>query len=146
MKTRYYVCGLGYDENDCITDHEQSFGDFDTYEEAYELFVKLQCQDVASLFTNTPHLYQWLIQLEECEETEDVLSCTDVKNEWWIVNPSFAFAAYTRKQYNGISFIDNKTMFDSKERAIAFAKAHSWEGVMDNGTGEIVWENKEELI
>jgi hypothetical protein len=89
MKTRYYVCGLGYDENDCITDYDQDFGDFDTYEEAYELFVKLQCKDREEFFTQTPNLYQWLIQLEECEETDDAISCTDVKNEWWIVNPKF---------------------------------------------------------
>lgn len=89
MKTRYYVCGLGYDENDCITDHEQSFGDFDTYEEAYELFVKLQCRDVASFFTKAPGIYQLLIQLEECEETDDNIECIDVRNEWWIENPNF---------------------------------------------------------
>jgi hypothetical protein len=83
------VCGLGYDENDCITDYEQSFGDFDTYEEAYELFVKLQCKDEASFFKKTPNLYQWLIQLEKCEETDDEINCIDVKNEWWIENPNY---------------------------------------------------------
>jgi hypothetical protein len=86
---RYYVCGLGYDEDDCITDYEQDFGDFDTYEEAYELFVKLQRKDEASFFTTTPELYQWLIQLEECEESSDAISCIDIKNDWWIVNPNF---------------------------------------------------------
>lgn len=144
MKTRYYVCGLGYDENDCITDYEQSFGDFDTYEEAYELFVKLQCQSAESFFTKAPEIYQLLIQLEECEEDDDTTECIDVRNEWWIVNPNFTFTAYTRNHYNGIYFIDNKTTFDSTEEAIAFAKVHNWDGVMDNGTGEIVWENKEE--
>ena len=89
MEIRYYVCGLGYDENDCITDYEMSFGDFDTYEEAYELFVKLQCRDAKSFFTKSPDLYQVLIQLEECEEDEDGAECVDVPNEWWIVNPSF---------------------------------------------------------
>lgn len=89
MKIRYYVCGLDYDENDCITDHEQSFGDFDTYEEAYELFVKLQCRSAESFFTKAPEIYQLLIQLEECEETDGATECIDVKNEWWIVNPNF---------------------------------------------------------
>ena len=89
METRYYVCGLGYDENDCITDYEQSFGDFDTYEEAYELFVKLQCRSEESFFAKAPNVYQLLIQLEECEETDDEINCIDVKNEWWIVNPNF---------------------------------------------------------
>ena len=89
MKTRYYVCGLGYDENDCITDHEQSFGDFDTLEEAYECFVKLQCRDVASFFTRKSAPYQLLIQLEVCEETDEEVECVDVRNEFWIENPNF---------------------------------------------------------
>lgn len=50
MEIRYYVCGIGYDKNDCVTDYEWDFGDFDTYEEAYELFVQLQCRDVAPFF------------------------------------------------------------------------------------------------
>lgn len=89
MKIRYYVCGLGYDEDARITDYEQYFGDFDTYEEAYELFVKLQCRDEESFFTNAPEIYQLLIQLEECEETEDMISCVDVRNELLINNPNF---------------------------------------------------------
>ena len=86
---RYCVCGLGYDKNDCITDYECDFGDFDTYEEAYELFVKLQCRGIASFFEEAPELYQLLIQVEECEEDDYCIECIDVKNEWWIVNPNF---------------------------------------------------------
>lgn len=89
---RFYVCGLGYDEHDRITDHEWSFGDFDTYEEAYELFVKLQCKDKESFFANTPDVYQMTIQLEECEEYEDETECVDVRNEWIIFNPKFGGA------------------------------------------------------
>lgn len=89
MKIRYYVCGIGYDEDDCVTDYEQSFGDFDTYEEAYELFVKLQCRSEESFFTNASDVYQLLIQLEECEEDDDGAECIDVKNEWWIENPNY---------------------------------------------------------
>lgn len=89
MEIRYYVCGIGYDVNGCITDHEQSFGDFDTYEGAYELFVKLQCRSAESFFTKAPKVHELLIQLEECEETEDEVECIDVRNEWWIVNPNF---------------------------------------------------------
>lgn len=40
MKTRYYIYGLGYDKNNNIIDFEQYLGDFDSYEEAYEEFVK----------------------------------------------------------------------------------------------------------
>ena len=89
MEIRYFVCGIGYDVDGCITDHEQSFGDFDTYTEAYELFVKLQCKDEETFFVMAPGVHRLLIQLEECEETEDEINCIDVKNEWWITNPNF---------------------------------------------------------
>lgn len=89
MKIRYYVCGLGYDENDCITDYEHDFGDFDTYEEAYKLFVRLQCRSEESFFENASEVYELLIQLEECEETDEEINCIDVRNEWWIVNPNY---------------------------------------------------------
>lgn len=147
METRYYVCGLGYDENDCVTDHEQYFGDFDTYEEAYELFVKLQCRDEASFFTEVPRMYQLLIQLEECEEDEDDTECIDVHNEWWIINPKFkdvkiTFTTYVVSEYNNIKLTTDYTTHNSKAEAIAFAKAHNWDGVYNNITGEIVWERK----
>ena len=89
MEIRYYVFGIGYDNNDCVTDYEQNFGDFDTYVEAYELFVKLQCKNEESFFERIPEIYQLYIQLEECEETDDEINCIDVKNEWWITNPNF---------------------------------------------------------
>lgn len=89
MKTRYYVCGLGYDANDCVTDYEQDFGDFDTYEEACELFVKLQDRSNESFFENASEVYELLIQLEECEDDDDAITCIDVKDELWITNPNF---------------------------------------------------------
>lgn len=89
MKTRYYVCGLGYGMNDCIMDYEWTFDDFDTYEEAYEFFVKLQCSNIASFFVDIPEVYKLLIQVEECEEDDDEINCVDVKNEWWIENPNY---------------------------------------------------------
>ena len=85
----YYVCGLGYDEDNRITDYGLGFGRFDTYEEAYEFFVKLQCKNVKTFFEQAPSVYQLLIQLEECEEDDDSIDCIDVKNEWWITNPNF---------------------------------------------------------
>ena len=86
---RYYVCGLGYDVYDRITDYEQSFGDFDTYEEAYELFVKLQCRKPELFFEKAPEVYRLLIQLEVCEDYDDETECIDVCNEWQIINPNF---------------------------------------------------------
>jgi hypothetical protein len=89
MKIRYYVCGIGYDENDCVIDHEQQFGDFDTYDRARSLFVTLQRRNAETFFTRAPEVYQLLLQLEECEETDDEINCVDVRDEWWIVNPNF---------------------------------------------------------
>ena len=86
MKTRFYVSGIGYDKNNRVTDYERDFGDFDTYEEAYELFVKLQGKDEIYFFKTNNKIYQLLIQLEECEETKNNIECIDVKDEWWIVN------------------------------------------------------------
>ena len=136
MGVRYYVCGLGYDTNDCITDYEKDFGNFDTYEEAYELFVKLQCGDAALLCSDAQHIDKLLIQLEECEETDDAISCTDVRNELWIVNPNITFSAYAVDEHG---LIEYKSTYDTVEDAIAFAKARDWDGVMHDITGEIVW-------
>ena len=84
MKTRYYVIGMGYDENDWVTDDEQYFGDFDTYEEARELLIELMYRDRTSFFEKTPDLYQLCIQIEECEEDEEETTCIDIHDEWWL--------------------------------------------------------------
>ena len=89
MEIRYYVCGLGYDVDGNITDYEQTYEGFDTYEEAYELFVRFQCSKWDLFFFQEHGIYQLLLQLEECEETEEEITCIDVKNEWWITNPIF---------------------------------------------------------
>lgn len=89
MKTRYYVCGLGYDENLNAIDYEVGFDDFDTYDEAYELFVKLQCRSAESFFVNVSDVYEIDIRVEECEETDDGIECIVIRNEWGIVNPKF---------------------------------------------------------
>ena len=86
---RYYVCGLGYDENGNITDYERNFGGFDTYEGAYARFVTVQCTDRDVLFANARGVNQLLIQLEECDEDDECIECIDVRNEWWITNPNF---------------------------------------------------------
>ena len=76
-------------ENNDITDYEQTYEGFDTYEEAYELFVRLQCSKWDLFFFQEHGIYQLLLQLEECEETDEEITCIDVKNEWWIINPNF---------------------------------------------------------
>ena len=95
MKTRYYVCGLGYDKDNCMTDYDHNFGDFDTYEEAYELFVKLMCRS-EKLFIDVPYdVYYMIIQIEECEEVGSEINCINVKKERHIVNPN-AYAKVNR--------------------------------------------------
>lgn len=89
MQTRYYVVGMGYDESDNVTDHEQYFGDFDTYGEARELFIELMRRDRSSFFENARDIYQLFIAIEECEEDGDETTCVDIKDEWWLVNPIY---------------------------------------------------------
>ena len=89
MKIRYYVCGLGYDKNLEVIDYEVDFGDFDTYKEAYELFVKLQCRSAESFFVDAPDVYSIDLRVEECEETDIAIECIKIRNEWGIFNPRF---------------------------------------------------------
>lgn len=89
MEIRYYVCGIGYDANGRITDYERYFGDFDTYEDAYEEFERLKKQLPCYFFEDAHDVIELCIQIEECEEGEDETTCVDVKNEWWIINPPF---------------------------------------------------------
>lgn len=84
MKIRYFVCGLGYDANDCITDYERSFGDFDTVEEAKEKFeevIQKAENNLAEFFNDAPEVSCWHIQLEECECTDEYDECIDIIDE-----------------------------------------------------------------
>jgi hypothetical protein len=38
---------------------------------------------------NAPEVYEIEVRLEECEETEDLIECIDVKDEFGVTNPSF---------------------------------------------------------
>ena len=89
MKTRFYVCGLGYDVDGNITDYEREFGEFETYEQAYARFVTVQCMSRDVLFAYARGVDQLLVQLEECEEEDDGAECIDVRNEWWLENPNY---------------------------------------------------------
>ena len=89
MKVRYYVYGLGYDENDCVIDFELEFGDFDTYKEAHGLFDKLQNKEDSFFFKNNQDIYQLDIVIEECEENNGQINCIDIKDEFWVLNPKF---------------------------------------------------------
>ena len=89
MKIRYYVCGLGYNKNLEAIDYEVDFGDFDTYEEAYEMFVKLQCRDAESFFMNAPDVHSIDLRVEMCAVTDDAIECFHIRNELGIFNPKF---------------------------------------------------------
>jgi hypothetical protein len=85
--TFYCVCGIGYNKDDKITDYEKYYGNFDNYDDAYTLFVNLRTKSVASFFEDAPEdVYKILVQLEECEETDDDITCIDTKNEFTVVH------------------------------------------------------------
>ena len=96
---RYYVCGLGYDENGDANDYEVFFGDFDTSEEAYALFNELEEKDAESFFVDAPKVYEINIRLEECEETEEETECIDILDEFGIINPDFKKDTMNRQQF-----------------------------------------------
>lgn len=84
MKIRYFVCGLGYDTNNCITDYERSFGDFDTVGEAKEKFeevIQKAENHLTEFFNDVPEVFYWHIQLEKCECTDEYDECIDVIDE-----------------------------------------------------------------
>ena len=85
MKIRYYVCGIGYNKNDCITDYDREFGDFDTVEEAREKFAEVvrEAEDNLDEFflDSEPEVTYWHIQLEKCEETKSEINCIDIIDE-----------------------------------------------------------------
>ena len=86
---RYYVCGLGYNEDGSANDYEMFFGDFDTCEEAYRLLDELEERDAELFFVDASNVYEIEIRLEECEETEEENECIDVLDELSITNPNF---------------------------------------------------------
>ena len=90
MKIRYYVSGIGYDNNNCVTDYDREFGDFDTVEEAREKFdeaVREAEDNLDEFFLNSePEVAYWHIQLEKCEETDEYIECIDVLDEVDIEN------------------------------------------------------------
>lgn len=85
MKIRYYVCGIGYNKNDCVTDYDREFGGFDTVEEARDKFGEVVCEAEDNLdeffFDDEPEVLCWKIQLEKCEETDEYIECIDVLDE-----------------------------------------------------------------
>ena len=89
MRIRWYVYGIGYDVNDCVTDYSQCFGDFNTYDEAFKAFEELRNRSEESFFEKIPKMYQLVIQIEECEEDDNESSCIDVYDEFWVKNPNF---------------------------------------------------------
>lgn len=87
---KYYVCGVGYDEKHCQIPDEWNFGAFDTYDEAFECFVKVQCRDSASFFTDG-HSYVYVMKLaiQECEQSDYIIGNVILREAFWIYNPNF---------------------------------------------------------
>ena len=81
---RYYVCAIGYDLDNDVTDFEKTIEGFDKYEDAYECFVKAQSSNWKKDFKDHPDLSYIQLQLEECREALKCIECVDIKNEWII--------------------------------------------------------------
>lgn len=88
---RYYVCGLGYDINNHMTDYEHIFGVFDDYNDSYKLFNELNQKKYEQLFDDeSVAIPQLLIHIEECEEIDGEIRCIDIKNQSWFISPNFS--------------------------------------------------------
>lgn len=86
----YYDCSGMLDESDGLIGCEHGYEDFDTFEEAYECFCKIQSQERSSFFTGiheNAHTAQ--LQIEECEDFDDYMECIDIKKECSIINPKY---------------------------------------------------------
>ena len=155
--TRYYLCGIGYDENNRVTDNEWTFGVFADYAEAYEHFVKLQCRNAASFFkdtnSNVYNVYQLLIQLEECEENEDGVECIDVRNEFWVTNPNYngadvyvCYEANIHECAREAGPVNNIEVFGTPEFAAQWALKRIKDAIAEAFVPEEVGFSKESII
>lgn len=82
--SKFCVCALGYDAQECITDYEVTLGEFDTYEEAYRAFIRYQSRPFSTTDFPSDKVSQILLQVERCVEEDDEIRCEEICNEWWI--------------------------------------------------------------
>ena len=66
------------------------------------------------------------------------INCPDEDSPAYIeLYKSDSFTAYAYEE-DGIVIFDLAT-YDNQEEAIAFAKSHDWDEVVNDNTGEVVW-------
>lgn len=84
-KYHYFVSGIGYDKDDCVTDYDREFGAFDDCEEATEKFdeVVREAEEFLDEFflEDEPEVAYWKVQLEKCKITEEAITCIAVLAE-----------------------------------------------------------------
>lgn len=85
MKIRYYVCAIGYDSGDCVTDYEKDFGDYDDIVEARNRFCEVINNPTKFFKNKNLNVAYWKVQLEKCEETSKEINCIDFVEEQNIV-------------------------------------------------------------
>lgn len=83
----YRVLGIGYDENKKGNGAMWDFGSYNKYEEAYESFVRLQCEPAVSFFRGKEHNESDFMLLEVVEGNGE---CERYINKWLIFNPRFS--------------------------------------------------------
>lgn len=85
---KYFVAGIAYDFNDCVTDYDMYFGEYETLEEAKSQFS----DTISNLEANHSDMFAgryesinyWMIQIEECECSDDVDECVDVIDDYYL--------------------------------------------------------------
>ena len=106
---RYYVCAIGYDKFEHVTDHEVDLGDFDTEEEARACFEDA-CKKTFQEIDDIEELKYWKIQLEVCDDTFNGVECFDILEEY-NVNP-IALFFLTNEEANAIDHLTSLTRMD----------------------------------
>ena len=94
--TKYYICGIGYDADENITDTEKTYDSFfglvydgfDDVDTAKVCFAELCKKPAAEIFEDFEGIAKVSLQLEECEEDEDSITCINIVEEVWMDNPN----------------------------------------------------------
>lgn len=76
----YCVCAIAYNDKDEVTDYEKDFGEFETQSEAYDKYEEISDDE----FEFPDGIKYWILQIEECKETDSALTCVDVIDEYTI--------------------------------------------------------------
>lgn len=86
MKTRFYVSGITYDKNECITDIDFEYGDYDTIEEARNKLEELKKIGYYLMINCDEVVNRLVVQIEECEENEGEINCVEIHDCFEVIS------------------------------------------------------------